>query len=212
MRAAAVVRARAQAYTYRRLSCTHNTVCCSCRITAAFVLLCCCNYSSWRIRDTCASVYCQSCIAIWHIAENVAEPGEVRDSYIAIGADEHSHRKVASNPTSIHRIIISHMNVMYAARHFHKKDISICTSNQSTRISNIHAIYAERLLQASIISKPTSIRPAPSEGPKVGPTFLVRPISPTTASHSPRSRDLRGKEKPCTSVRCTSGFALEVHL
>ncbi|CAB0036790.1 unnamed protein product [Trichogramma brassicae] len=25
---------------------------------------------------------------------------------------------------------------------------------------------------------------APSEGPKVGPTFLVRPISPTTASHS----------------------------
>ncbi|CAB0042200.1 unnamed protein product [Trichogramma brassicae] len=57
-----------------------------------------------------------------------------------------------------------------------------------------------------------SILPAPSEDPKVGSTFLVRPISPTTASHSPRSRDLRGKEKPCTSVRCTSGFALEVHL
>uniref|UniRef100_A0ABD2WM72 Uncharacterized protein n=1 Tax=Trichogramma kaykai TaxID=54128 RepID=A0ABD2WM72_9HYME len=62
MRAAAIVRARARSsiltgfvapsracLTYRRLSCTHNIVCCSCWITAAFLLLCCCNYSSWRI-------------------------------------------------------------------------------------------------------------------------------------------------------------------
>ncbi|CAB0031149.1 unnamed protein product [Trichogramma brassicae] len=92
-------------------------------------------------------------------------------------------------------------------------DVSAKSSSYKSPVSRRDNVQQHNEhIRTFFFSVDMAIRPAPSEDPKVGSTFLVRPISPTTASHSPRSRDLRGKEKPCTSVRCTSGFALEVHL
>ncbi|CAB0039132.1 unnamed protein product [Trichogramma brassicae] len=112
-----------------------------------------------------------------------------------IGTNETAYNAVASRP---------------AARRTPGLDWTGNTSSRPSSSSRRSKVIVHRYHLMYFKKRETSI--SPSEDPKVGSTFLVRPISRGTASHSPRSRDLRGKEKPCTSVRCTSGFALEVHL